>query len=341
VKSIIYYSIFVILFSFTVIFPVYCEDTEEIRIQEETAALITEKAGYLYNFSVSPFFGFVHGQAVELVYPTITISEYLSELLWNMKPVYYIGGKLDFFLTDKMSRPGFFSSISIRAGVPGFSGKHENRDWNSKISTDLTHYSVHDNKTIEFFWMDFEIGATIPVVFFYIKPFLTGSWMRFSFSGHYGDGIYARGKDKNIYFPISDNPNLYPFSGRVITYRQNWFLAAAGLSIGTDLLSPFYIDMSFSISPLTYCAAVDQHLTQNRIFYDYSGFGLFMEPKAGISYKFQNLVFSVEGAYRHIGRTRGVAYERKNNSEYVTPVTNESGAGLSLFSTKIMMRILL
>ena len=343
VKSIIHFLIFVIIFNFFAIIPVFSEDSDETPVQEEQKPLKTKHSLSLYNFSVSPFFGFAYGQAEELVYPTSTRAQFLSELIWEMKPVYYIGGKFEFGLIDKMTRLGFFSSLSMKAGVPGFTGIHENSDWESIENNALTHFSSHDNRTIEFFWADIDIGATIPAVFLYIKPFFTGSWMRFSFSGHDGEGKYAREKNppSKVFYPISDNPKLREFSGKVITYQQNWFLASAGLAIGTEILSPFYLEMSFKISTLTYCAAVDHHIEAEKVFYDYTGLGLFLEPKASISYRLNNLIFSAEGIYRHIGHTRGITYLRQNNNEFVIPLANESGAGLSLFSVNILLRILL
>ncbi len=191
-----------------------------------------------YAFSFGPQFGFVHGQAHELVYPTDTKAELLSELLWDMKPVFYLGAKADFGLRDVMDKPGFFASFNFKAGIPADSGIIENRDWMSVENSALTHFSSHENHTNEFLQIDIDAGASFPVKsYFYIKPFINFSWMRFSFTGKNGYGKYARAKGNGSFSPIDENPAKMVFSGNVIRYEQNWLLLSQGVSVGTDYLS--------------------------------------------------------------------------------------------------------
>ena len=296
-----------------------------------------------YIFSLGTHLGFVHGLALECVYPDETTKgELLSELRWDMKPVFYYGIQLDFNLNDLMSKPGFFASTSFRAGIPGDSGVMEDRDWQSYENDALTSFSSHTNKTGEFYWLDVKLGASFPVKqYFYIKPFFCGSWMRFSFSGRDGYGQYARRKTYNpaTYYPIDDNPYYYSFEGReVIRYMQDWFLIATGFSIGAKLLSPFSFDISFQISPFTYCAATDEHLERNTTFKDFSGWGLFLEPKGNISINLKNIDFSLELAYRFIGLTKGPSFTDTGNIGYFLQ-GGEAGAGLSLLDTRFLIRV--
>ena len=301
-----------------------------------------EKRKPIYSVSLGGHFGFVHGQSVELVYPTITNGEFLSELLWNMKPVYYFGVQVDLGLRDIMSKPGFFTSLAFKAGIPGDSGIHENRDWMSIENDSLTHYSKHTIRTNEFYQADAQIGASIPFKFFYVKPFISGSWMRFSFSGRDGYGIYARKKGSNTYYPIHDAPIEYDFSGmEVIRYEQDWLLIAAGFSIGTNILTPFLVDFSFQISPFTYCAAVDQHFTNGRTFYDFTSMGLLIEPKGSFTFKWKLMEISLELNYRYISRTRGDTYIVEKNSNYAFFYPDEGGAALSMFVTRFAVKVCL
>ena len=301
-----------------------------------------------YSFTFGTQYGFVHGMALEIVYPEggETKGEFLSELRWDMKGVFFYGTKLDFFRTDLMGGPGFFSSVSFKTGVPGDSGILENRDWMSVENGELTHFSSHTNKTRDYYWLDFSFGLTIPVSpYYYVKPFINGSWMHFSFAGRDGQGTYAREKTYNsltyyadTYYPIDDDPRNQPYEGEVITYKQDWFLVAAGLSASTKMLHPFTFDLSLQISPFTYCAAVDEHLARKDTFQDYTGWGLFLEPSGVFSFSAERIDFSLDLAWRYIGKTRGETYMKHSNEKFYLAV-NESGAGLSLFSANFLIRV--
>ena len=294
-----------------------------------------------YSFSVAPHIGFVYGQALELVYqnPSLNDSEFLSELKWDMKPIFYMGLGLDFGITDIMKKPGFFSTVSFKAGIPADSGYIENRDWLSNAHSELTDYSKHTNKTRDFFWLDAAIGVSIPIgSISYIKTFINGSWMHFAFTGRDGYGEY----------PYSSDPDFHyiDYTGQdIITYKQDWFLAAIGFTIGTEIFHPLSIELTFRASPFTYCIAMDEHLsvllpdgrhTNKRTYNDYTRFGLYIEPGCTISFTLQKIDLSLGINYRYIGNTRGVTYI--NNSPY-PDTRNESGAGLFVLDTKLIVTI--
>ena len=281
-----------------------------------------EKSERIYGFSFGTQFGFIYGQSLELVYPTDTKGELLSELRWEIKPVFYYGFYLDFGRVDLMSGPGFFASVSFKAGVPADTGVMEDRDWMSKENAGLTHFSSHTNKTREFLSVDAAVGASIPVrTYFYLKPFLSGSWTRFSFAARDGYWSYPTGTGS--------------FEGEdVCNYQQDWFLLAAGISIGTNILSPFSFDISFQISPLTYCQAVDEHILRKETYLDYSVQGLFLEPAGRFSFSAQRIEFSLEAAWRFTGKTRGNSFLLSNGS-----FIGEAGAGLSFIDTRLLVKL--
>jgi outer membrane protease len=284
-----------------------------------------------YCFSFGPQSGFAYGQAMEYVYPLPgeTNNEFLSELIWDMKPVFYLGVQAEFSRIDKMKGPGFFSSLSFKAGIPLDSGVMEDRDWLYPANSDLTRFSSHTNRTNEFFLLDAAAGYSFPVKsFLYIKPFISGSWARFAFAGRNGYGIY---NDRN--------PKEQDFSGKkVITYRQDWLLLAAGFSTGTNILYPFVFDFSFQISPLTYCAATDNHISRDTIFRDFTGLGLFIEPSFKISFFVKPVEFSLGLSYRHIGKTKGESYTNTNNAGFYSG-GNKAGAGLSMTDSRLLVSV--
>ncbi|MCL2185070.1 MAG: omptin family outer membrane protease [Treponema sp.] len=336
-KTISFLQILVIIFFlFLKINSVFCEDNEQKPVNKERN----------YSFSFGASVGLISGLAQEYVYVSNQKDNLLSELLWDLKPVFYLGLNIDFCRSDLLEKTGFFSSLSFKAGIPYDSGVIENRDWmNNSNRNELTHFSSHTNKTKEYFQTDVVIGVSIPVLkSFYLIPFISGSWMHFSFSGRNGNGNY-------IWY---DPPEVSYQGQEVIRYKQDWLLIAAGLSIGTNILSPFAINISFQISPFTYCIARDDHLsvwipefkynnitypagwTNPRTYYDYTSFGLFIEPKANISLTWKSLKFSLEYSYRFIDRTIGASFKDEGNGI----VKNDfAGAGISFMDFKFLFSI--
>jgi len=324
----------IIIYLISAVNPAFSEDIAQIT--EQLPAQLDSKYGFSLGFQK----GIVYGQAFELVYPSNTKGKYLSELTWDMKPVFYAGLEADFNRVDLMSKPGFFAHAAFKLGIPGDTGVMENRDWMSYKNGNLTHFSSHTNKTKEYYWADIMIGASIPVKnIFYIKPFLSGSWMHFSFSGRDGYRTYARPNGSGDYFSIDDDPVYGVFSGEVIRYKQDWLLAAAGFSFGSNKQLPFLFEFFFSISPFTYCVGIDQHLDPSKIitFADYSFWGLYIEPKIKIGYTKNNIGFLFEAAYRYIGDTRGLSYIDIGNTGYFYQDGN-AGAGLSLFDIRLIVK---
>ncbi|WP_461246577.1 omptin family outer membrane protease [Treponema sp. R6D11] len=281
-----------------------------------------------YCFSLGPQFGFIYGQAMEYVYslPKDTKNEFLSELIWDMKPVFYLGIQGEYGRTDLMKAPGFFSSLSFKVGIPADSGVMEDRDWLWPSNANLTRFSSHTNKTDAYIQLDAAVGASFPIIsVLYLKPFISGSWMRFSFAGRDGYGIYN-----------DSNPKEQNFSGAVISYRQDWLLLAFGLKAGTKIFYPFSFEVSFQISPLTYCSAIDTHLLRNIVFRDITEYGLFMEPSLKMYFLLKHAELSLGLNYRYIGKTKGESYAKMNNANYALE-SNKAGAGLSMWDINFLV----
>jgi len=286
-----------------------------------------------YTVSVSPQAGLIYGQVFEYVYPNPlqreTKAELYSELKWEIKPVYYVGLQLDFEPADIMRSLGFFSSLSFKAGLPNDSGVMEDRDWFFPENSELTRFSSHTNRTNSFFALDAALGISLPVKsIICFKPFLSGSWMRFSFTGR--DGYYDY---KDIKHPKGQ------LSGDVINYRQDWLLVATGFSVETNVLYPFAIDVSFQISPFTYCNALDEHIKREVFFRDYTSMGLFFEQKLNITLNMNRIALLLDVSYRRIGKTKGKSYKKGEEYTDFTIVQNEGGAGLSLLDTRFLVKI--
>ncbi|MDR0450590.1 MAG: omptin family outer membrane protease, partial [Treponema sp.] len=123
---------------FVIIFTALCLETLFFPRALQGQAEEGGGAGtFPYTFSVSPAIGFFAGQGEEIVYRSERSGTYLSELLWDIKPLVYSGLVLD--VSQKKS-PGFFYSVSLKFGFPMMSGLLEDRDWLA-LNGALSHYS--------------------------------------------------------------------------------------------------------------------------------------------------------------------------------------------------------
>jgi outer membrane protease len=288
-----------------------------------------------YGLSIAPQFGFVYGQAIELVYPDPQYhGKYLSELLWDMKPVWYYGCALDFGKTEPYVKPGFSSGFSLKFGIPGDSGSMEDRDWLSRTSARLTDYSHHTNTTNYLLFLDGTAGATIPAgKNFLVRLFAAVSYMRFEFTASDGCGIYSD--------ETPDGIIKIDFDEEVMTYSQDWLIFAPGISLKQRFSQYFTADFSLKISPFVFCSDIDRHLRTGRMYKDFPRWGLFVEPKLELSFRAaDSFDIGLDLAYRSIGGSRGDIYETAIDAD--APYTffrDLAGAGLSLLDAALLAKI--
>ena len=294
-----------------------------------------------YALRLSPFFGMMYGQAEEIVYPSGTKAPLLSQLLWDMKPVFYYGLLLEFSQINPREKWGFFSNFSLKQGIPGNSGSMEDRDWQSVENTNLTDYSKHNNYTRELFFLDFSAGLSFPfnrVLLF--KTFINISYMRFSFYGKDGYGTYAVKISDGHYYPIDENPILVDFSGKVISYTQEWLTVAPGVSLGCFFHPRFYTELSFMASPLVLCFDLDEHKELNDQYRDEMRGGVLFEPGLMLSYTINKwLAVSWEFSWRKISGTKGLTYKRNPIGTGTYEQKGEAGAGLSIINTNLSLKV--
>jgi outer membrane protease len=297
-----------------------------------------------YSFSLGSQFGFFYGQAEEIVYPSSEFkADLLSQLLWDMKPVFYIGLLADFSRRNPMEKWGGFANLSFKYGLPRKSGKMEDRDWESYENTALTSFSSHDNQTNKLFLLDLSAGFSVPLNrIILLKAYLNVSYMHLGFSGFNGYGKYARGNPpySGKYYPIDDNPTLKDYYGKVINYTQNWFHIAPGVSFGFFFHKNFSAELSFAISPLIFCNDEDQHLTTNVQFLDIMRGGLLIEPGLNFSFIANKWIeLSLGCSWRHISKTRGETYWRKPIGEGAYFQQGMAGAGFSFIDTGFSLKV--
>ncbi|MDR2483816.1 MAG: omptin family outer membrane protease [Treponema sp.] len=285
-----------------------------------------------YTFSVAASGGFLYGQSEEIVYKAPNSDACLSQLLWDMKPLWYAGTSFNFSQINPMEKLGFFMDLSLKFGIPSKTGTMEDRDWTA-ADGHLTNFSSHDNYTRGAFILDFSAGLSVPIVSkALINLYLGFSYMNFSWDAHDGYIEYEK-----------DNWEKIPFYGPAISYSQEWriFLLGIGLNIP---FKPFSIELSFqgSAGPFIYCADQDEHFSRNLQFRDYLSGGVLLEPRGGFAFSLHpKAELSLHIGWRYISGARGITKERETGlSAGGTFVkSGEAGAGYSMLDTGLSVKV--
>jgi outer membrane protease len=272
-----------------------------------------------YAVSVSPLSGFLYGQGEELVYKGENSSTYWSELLWDIKPVFYAGALLDIARKEQWEKPGPFFSLSMKFAFPMRTGIMEDRDWDAPNNM-LSNYSRHDSKAEEAWFHDFSAGVSLPVrsrALF--RGYLGLSYTHFKWTSSDGYLKYAKKAPDKTYLPLEDSDPEIPLSGQVVSYTQEWVTLFCGFSVLYVFHPRFSAGISIRLSPLLYFTGEDIHHRTNSQYNDYIFGGLYVEPGGELVFTV-NKWFStgLQVSWRYIkGNANGDTYSRNTR-------TNES-----------------
>jgi outer membrane protease len=289
-----------------------------------------------YTFSVSPMTGFLYGQGEEIVYKADTGDAYLSQLLWDMKPLFYFGAALDFSRIKPREKWGFFAALSMKFGVPMETGTMEDRDWISHPDwnpTDaLTNYSAHNASVDGAYMLDFVSGASLPIRSVVVgKAYLGLSYMRVKWTAqdgylHYGE--YHQIED--CYEPVKDSDPIVSMTGPVMAYSQDWLLFFIGLSASVYVIPKTVLTLSFQGSPLLWYTGLDDHLLTKTQYEDQIFGGASLEPGGSIVFSpHERFSLGFNIAWRYIKGNRGKSKARQTGlGDYeFTSQGNTAGAG--------------
>ncbi|MDR2049424.1 MAG: omptin family outer membrane protease [Treponema sp.] len=305
-----------------------------------------ERRASAYTFSLNGEWGFLYGSAYEIVYDSPSARRYLSELQWNIKPLFFAGLSLEFGPRDPSDRIAFFAELKVKAGLPGKTGVMEDRDWFPNVPVapgSLTHFSSHENHTKAAFFADIGGGVSFPLgKKAAVKMSLYFSYMFFKYEARNGYTQYG-GNPTTTALPCSPWDPSFPkvsFSGLGVDYTQHWFI----LSPGIALVVPgkrISFSVSAALSPAVACAAFDNHFTRNLLVNELMFGGIFFEPEGSFFFSFsESMRIGLSVSYRHIGGTRGDRYDTDTSTGIDTPwMRNVSGAGYRAFQGKAAFKI--
>lgn len=288
--------------------------------------------GSRYSFSLNPLSGILYGQSEEIVYKYSGEDTYLSQLLWDIKPIVYAGLGADFGPKDIFEGHGFAAKTTVKAGLPLRSGIIEDRDWLNAQHDWLTHYSKHDAHSRFSLLADISAGYSWRLSSsLALGLYGEFSYMYFSWSARNGYKQYPNYPPavKNSEPPWDESYDKVPTDGEGIRYRQNWLILSPALSLHWKISRYFSLDGFFNYTPLIYCADRDDHLDRVPvlIFWDYMVFGHYFQWGGAFTLSpKKNLDLSLTVNGRYIMKTRGMTQEKAGSDPVVQ--TSNDGAGV-------------
>ncbi|MDR1446983.1 MAG: omptin family outer membrane protease [Treponema sp.] len=305
--------------------------------------LVPPEKSFPYTLSLSQSAGFLYGRGEERVYKQD--GALLSRLIWEMKPLFYYGAGLDISRNNKHGRTGFSTALSLKAGFPSLSGIMEDRDWDTQDG-ELSNYSTHNNYTEGALILDYRAGVSIPLDSrLLLELYLGFSWMHFNWIGRDGYILYPENQYGSYLNGAALGPNAEkePYNGPAVGYSQDWMLVFPGAGLSLPLGRHFNIAFSFQWSPLIFCRARDDHFATKTEYSDSMNFGLYVEPRAEISFiPTERLLLSLYCSWRKLEANPGNTISRKtgvNTGDTSAGMANAAGAAWNTIDSGIGITI--
>jgi outer membrane protease len=258
------------------------------------SAQLFKLPGHTFTAAVST--GMLSGVSGEILYVDDKSDDRLSQLDWEIRPLFYAGFDFHYAWQSKAGTFGLFSDFSVKFGIPGNTGVMEDRDWIYEANPNwLTLYSVHENTTKSALLIDYRAGMSYRFVNgFGLKAFVSYGFMRFSWEGSGGSWLYP------------GSHGYWPPDKVLITYEQSWHIFSPGAAFFGEFNRFIGAELSFKFTPLIFVTALDTHIERNLVFTDKPSGGYFIEPGLVFSLRAGSLVtLSLSYSYRYITGSRG------------------------------------
>ena len=237
------------------------------------------------SFAVSENIGLVNGNISEYVYwfgVCLNDDGLLSRLDWDVKNIFYLEEKIRFDIAKYI-----YLGLDVFSAFSKKSGNMQDYDWLNyqywpdDNPTELTNYSIHDNYLLDFTKINFSLGLNFFIIPQTILSASVGyEYSLINFDGRDGYRTYKK-----------DNWEAFPFSGKVISYRQVFHIPFIELSLRTKIIPRFLINTDIAISPfLTTIDAYDYHWVNSSaggtVYWDKIINSFTLKIAAGVNYNF-------------------------------------------------------
>lgn len=306
------------------------------------AEQIEKKTDYL-SIKLTPEFGLLNGTIYEYVFDPRcnNTGNKLSELDWDLKNIPYFNFSADFDVLNY-----FYIGINGRIGLPADSGNMQDFDWLNSTPpsnhqewindspTELTNYSIHNNKLIKYLSFYFNLGWNFHLPFeITLTPFLSYQYEIISFDGYDGYSIYK-----------ANNFVRNEFSGKVISYSQETNSIFLGLKFSVDSIPRTSIYGKIFFSPaLAFINAIDCHHAKSAAYKDTLNFLWEIQAQLGAQYKFNKKHSAgISGGIQFIPLSKGPSYNKSLGSNglpaygrWATDSVTSGGAKRLVFSVSL------
>ncbi|MDR0554581.1 MAG: omptin family outer membrane protease [Treponema sp.] len=307
-----------------------------------------------FTVSLEAQTGVLTGQTEELVYWYPDESTLMSQLRWEMKPLFYAGAAFRLFPANPGTLSGVYTMFSFKMGIPMESGVLEDRDWLTR-DKDLSHFSSHDNATTQALMLDFRLGYSFPLGKIPVKVYGSISYMGFTWEARDGYLQYAERKGTyeddrlgtiDYYDAWNESLPKTPIMGLNISYTQQWLILSPGVSCSLPFARFFSMDVEFMASPLIIIFADDTHWRRDKRFHDVMlTRGFYLEPRVELDFNISGgAVLSLSAAYRRIWGSRGYTLhwptaQDNQDAVFSGAYSESSGAGYDVFDAGLLLKI--
>lgn len=270
-----------------------------------------------FHLEVSQIFGLQDGIQNEFVYQFVeneNAYKKLSQLDWEMKKLFYLGGKIDFRYRN-------FSFNFLGGGfLPQKSGTMTDSDWTGIASgfSEKTHLSKSENELSEGFFLDTSAGYRLNVSdFFSIKANFGFEYNYYFFMASNGYGWY--GNSSTPYY--SENATFYQ-KGKLAKISLERINYSVYFLVNPEFHITRYFEVNpfFKIAPFSFFKEIDHHFdfySDGTFWFDY-GTCFFNSNRVGIEIvakPLEKLSFSFEYSYKFLMRFKGEIGENSKNEE--------------------------
>ena len=282
-----------------------------------------------FSFTINHRFEIASGVINEYVFDKACLNtdNKLSQLDWNIKALAVFNLNTDFNILKYGNL-----SLSCSLAVPQRSDYMQDYDWENSIGdqmghpewmdddpTENTSFSEHVNHLDKYINYQVSLGGNIYLPLeIKITPYAAYYYEFIKFSSSQGYGIY-----KSYDFEV------YPFTGKVISYEQQINTVLFGIKLKADCIPRTSINIDFNISPnLAKLNAIDYHLTRNKAFNDRFNTLTLINSELTALYRFtKNHRAGFSGKIQYIPLKKGDTFEGTTNSEGKITSNNWTQAG--------------
>ncbi len=305
-----------------------------------------------FSFNITPQIGLMNGSIREYVInPNCKNTDNKeSELDWDIKNIPVISAAADFWFFRYC-----YVNLNFRSGVPKASGVMQDYDWLNSLPeetghydwvkddpTELTCYSISENKLDSYYSFGLKMGGSINLpMYTKIIPFISFEYEYIKMSSYGGWHSYKWDNYEIGYFTDNDG-NPY----KVISYEQEYNSLMFGISLQSEAIPFILIRSEYMISPdLTSLIALDKHvISKKRVGYlDKMPDALIMKGAVEILAKIsRNHRIGFSGFLQYIPFTTGSdSYSYLNNKEqpiydYVEVTGVEGGTDRFLWQVSLV-----